>query len=206
MRVELNRGWQRSNNAFNTAALAQLRALGGATPGDDASSTESKGKAVPTPAKKATGPVASVTDCCICLYPVTVCQALFIAPCSHVTHFKCIRPLITQNYPGFCCPLCRTYADLEADVEIEPWEPEEPVAAEAPATVDEAPELQEDDAMSSRQWCRQQSCAPSPHAFRPRSISPFLPSRRTSRFSYLRLAQHLSSHLHQHLQQPRTSH
>jgi hypothetical protein len=22
------------------------------------------------------------------LYPVTVCQALFIAPCSHTTHFK----------------------------------------------------------------------------------------------------------------------
>lgn len=66
---------------------------------------------------------ASITDCCICLYPVTVCQALFIAPCSHVTHFKCIRPLVEQNYPGFCCPLCRTYADLEADVEVDLPEP-----------------------------------------------------------------------------------
>lgn len=53
-------------------------------------------------------------------------------------HFKCIRPLVEQNYPGFCCPLCRTvrpfsslsspalltfflpqYANLEADVEID---------------------------------------------------------------------------------------
>lgn len=38
---------------------------------------------------------------------------------------------------------------MEADVEIEPWEPEEPIAVEAPATVDEEPELPEDDAMSS---------------------------------------------------------
>lgn len=85
---------------------------------------------------------ASITDCCICLYPVTVCQALFIAPCSHVTHFKCIRPLVEQNYPGFCCPLCRTYADLEADVEVDLPEPvvepeAEPPAAEE-ATSDEA--------------------------------------------------------------------
>ncbi|KAM0748338.1 hypothetical protein T439DRAFT_292100 [Meredithblackwellia eburnea MCA 4105] len=99
MRVELNRGWQRGMNSFNTQALAQLRALGGG------SQTEKVAQTAP----------ASVTDCCICLYPVTVCQALFIAPCSHVTHFKCIRPLVNQNYPGFCCPLCRTYADLEAD-------------------------------------------------------------------------------------------
>jgi hypothetical protein len=85
-----------------------------------------------TPAQQAAqaqAAAASITDCCICLYPVTVCQALFIAPCSHVTvcrlssllplfsltgvspseqHFKCIRPLVEQNYPGFCCPLCRT--------------------------------------------------------------------------------------------------
>jgi hypothetical protein len=57
-----------------------------------------------TPTLKApSAAAASVTDCCICesarldsgelrlmdfvagLFPVTVCQALFIAPCSHVT-------------------------------------------------------------------------------------------------------------------------
>lgn len=50
---------------------------------------------------------------------MTVCQALFIAPCSHVTHFACIRPLILKTYPGHTCPVCRTYADLEADVTID---------------------------------------------------------------------------------------
>ncbi|GAA5819943.1 hypothetical protein JCM10212_001555 [Sporobolomyces blumeae] len=145
MRVELNRAWQRGANSFNTAALAQLRALGGGssmepTPTSGtamtaaASSSSTKPNPTPTPltaaqqAQQAAAAAASITDCCICLYPVTVCQALFIAPCSHVTHFKCIRPLVEQNYPGFCCPLCRTYADLEADVEIDP--PELPVASE----------------------------------------------------------------------------
>lgn len=53
------------------------------------------------------------------LFSVTVCQALFIAPCSHVYHYKCIRPLLQMHHPGFSCPLCRTFADLEADVETE---------------------------------------------------------------------------------------
>ncbi|GAA6027535.1 hypothetical protein JCM8097_007910 [Rhodosporidiobolus ruineniae] len=173
MRVELNRGWQRGANSFNTAALAQLRALGGggATPSSSAleatptsgtamtavPSTSSSTPAPPpgsagesstaTPKPAPSGPTAaqvqaqaqaaSITDCCICLYPVTVCQALFIAPCSHVTHFKCIRPLVEQNYPGFCCPLCRTYANLEADVEIDLPEPEPtPLIADTPLPSD----------------------------------------------------------------------
>ncbi|CEH17592.1 cytoplasm protein [Ceraceosorus bombacis] len=115
MRVELNRGWQRAANEFNMSALRQLRALQG-TPMESA-----KAK---TPAIATTGPQPptnrqsmSVTDCCICLFSVTVCQSLFIAPCSHVFHYKCIRPLLLQHHPGFSCPLCRTFADLEADVE-----------------------------------------------------------------------------------------
>ena len=32
-------------------------------------------------------------------------------------HYKCIRPLLQMHYPGFSCPLCRTFADLDADVE-----------------------------------------------------------------------------------------
>ncbi|GAA5848445.1 hypothetical protein JCM9279_006567 [Rhodotorula babjevae] len=169
MRVELNRGWQRGANSFNTAALAQLRALGAtpdagtpasassaslATPNTaaaasaSASSTGGTAKpSTPTPhasastssaADQAAAAAASITDCCICLYPVTVCQALFIAPCSHVTHFKCIRPLVEQNYPGFSCPLCRTYANLEADVEIDLPEPE---PAPAPTHVEPSPSV-----------------------------------------------------------------
>ncbi len=130
MRVELNRGWQREANQFNVNALRQLRALQG-TP---LSPTEEKGKTasavLPTNRQG-----VSVTDCCICLFSVTVCQALFIAPCSHVFHYKCIRPLLNLHHPGFSCPLCRTFADLDADVEEdEAWQEalmQEAAAAEA---------------------------------------------------------------------------
>ncbi|KAG0170879.1 hypothetical protein DFQ28_002173 [Apophysomyces sp. BC1034] len=59
-----------------------------------------------------------VEDCCICLYAVAPSQALFVAPCSHSFHYKCARPLL-QNHPGFQCPICRSYADLEASVAVE---------------------------------------------------------------------------------------
>ncbi|WVN86259.1 uncharacterized protein L203_101421 [Cryptococcus depauperatus CBS 7841] len=112
MRVEVGREWQRGANEFNTNALKQIKALGGGV------ATSDKGK--DTLSKKSK---ASVTDCCICLFCVTVCQSLFIAPCSHVFHYKCIRPLLMQHYPGFSCPLCRTFANLEEDVETEDaWE------------------------------------------------------------------------------------
>lgn len=59
-----------------------------------------------------------VEECCICLYALAPFQALFVAPCSHSYHFKCIRPLF-DSYPGFQCPICRTYSDLDASVSIE---------------------------------------------------------------------------------------
>lgn len=121
MRVELNRGWQRGANQFNVNALRQLRALQGSPLGasaGDASTGSGKAAALPTNRQS-----MNVTDCCICLFSVTVCQALFIAPCSHVFHYKCIRPLLLMHHPGFSCPLCRTFADLEADVEEdEAWQ------------------------------------------------------------------------------------
>ncbi|EGF98650.1 uncharacterized protein MELLADRAFT_95497 [Melampsora larici-populina 98AG31] len=123
MRVELNRGWQRAANNFNQQALAQLRALGGESNISDSNSSANKANKDPSKPE----PLKPVSDCCICLFGVTVCQALFIAPCSHVYHFKCIRPLLQMHHPGFSCPLCRTFADLEADVETEdPPEPEVP--------------------------------------------------------------------------------
>lgn len=46
------------------------------------------------------------------------CQSLFVAPCSHTWHYKCIRSLLnTPSYPVFVCPNCRMTADLEADIE-----------------------------------------------------------------------------------------
>jgi hypothetical protein len=59
-----------------------------------------------------------IDECCICLYAIAPFQALFVAPCSHTFHFKCCYPLL-NNYPGFNCPLCRSYADLDANVAIE---------------------------------------------------------------------------------------
>lgn len=61
---------------------------------------------------------SDIDECCICLYALAPFQALFVSPCSHTYHFKCIRPLL-QSYPGFQCPICRTYSDLEASVAIE---------------------------------------------------------------------------------------
>lgn len=100
IRIECNRGWQKSLNQFNTSTHKRLlnRAKGGASKDSDAQSTHS-------------------SECSICLNPVAPCQALFVAPCSHVWHYKCIRTLIYTKWPSFQCPNCRAYADLEADVD-----------------------------------------------------------------------------------------
>ena len=53
------------------------------------------------------------------LMVVKPCQSLFVAPCSHVWHYKCIRPILVndKSYPQFLCPNCRAVTDLEADVD-----------------------------------------------------------------------------------------
>jgi hypothetical protein len=67
---------------------------------------------------------------------VSIQQALFIAPCSHAFHYKCLRPLLESNFPAFVCPLCRTFADLEQDVEVEEdgdgWEDADALLSSAP--------------------------------------------------------------------------
>jgi hypothetical protein len=60
----------------------------------------------------------STEECCICLYALAPFQALFVSPCTHTFHFKCIRPLLS-SYPGFQCPICRKYSDLEANLAVE---------------------------------------------------------------------------------------
>ncbi|KDQ53957.1 hypothetical protein JAAARDRAFT_197059 [Jaapia argillacea MUCL 33604] len=113
MRLELGREWQAGANVFNTNALKQLKAL--------AIPSVPQTQALQTAIEKDKKIVqkSGMADCCICLFAVTLHQALFIAPCSHCYHFKCIRPLIEANHPSFSCPICRTYADLEDDVEVE---------------------------------------------------------------------------------------
>ncbi|KAI5807042.1 hypothetical protein EDC01DRAFT_10993 [Geopyxis carbonaria] len=98
IRVELNRAWQKSLNSFNMSAHRRLRNLARTGNETDSRSTNS-------------------SECAICLLPVAPCQSLFVAPCSHVWHYKCIRPLIEKDYPSFLCPNCRAMADLDRDIE-----------------------------------------------------------------------------------------
>lgn len=71
------------------------------------------------------------------------CQSLFVAPCSHTWHYKCIRPMLEAasrtiiDEMHFQCPNCRNVADLDADVdEGVPWDDsdEEEVIAQAAQT------------------------------------------------------------------------
>ncbi|KAI1106840.1 hypothetical protein F4804DRAFT_270148 [Jackrogersella minutella] len=93
MRIELNRGWQSKPNTFNMATHKRLRDL--------ISSSSSHAQ-----------------DCSICLNAIAPCQSLFVAPCSHTWHYKCIREMLTgPSWPIFICPNCRATADLDAEVD-----------------------------------------------------------------------------------------
>ncbi|KAG2151668.1 cytoplasmic protein [Suillus bovinus] len=127
IRIEAGREWQAAANAFNTNALSQLRSLS-ADPHTQPQRAIAHGK------KRM--PKTSIPDCCICLFAVTIRQALFIAPCSHAFHYKCIRPLLEAHTSAFSCPLCRTFADLDEDVEVE-IEPELEVDAEAVSSAED---------------------------------------------------------------------
>ncbi|KAK1826597.1 E3 ubiquitin-protein ligase [Podospora conica] len=104
MRLELNRGWQSKLNTFNMATHKRLRNM-------TATGSNAAGQSY-------------CQDCSICLNSIAPCQCLFVAPCSHTWHYKCIRSLLASpTYPIFHCPNCRAAADLEAEVEDpEEWE------------------------------------------------------------------------------------
>lgn len=111
LRVETDRDSRPRANAYNVAALRQLHQIR-----DGPRDTAPHLAATPAPPAQQG---AKVAECCICLFDITVCQALFVAPCSHLFHYKCIRPLLNLHHPGFLCPLCRSFADLEANVETD---------------------------------------------------------------------------------------
>ncbi|ORX56419.1 SMAD/FHA domain-containing protein [Hesseltinella vesiculosa] len=107
MRVELNRPPQQ-RTAFSLNTFQSLRHL--TTPPNNISVLDG--------GEKDKDEEFHVEECCICLYALAPCQSLFVAPCSHTFHYKCARPLLV-NDPGFLCPLCRNYADLDASVAVE---------------------------------------------------------------------------------------
>ncbi|KAK9453416.1 hypothetical protein V1511DRAFT_462235 [Dipodascopsis uninucleata] len=108
MRLEVNRSWQKRINNFNVSAHTRLQNLTGPLTSAGAGNSNQQ------------------QECSICLVSVAPCQSLFVAPCSHVWHYKCIRPIIIKNYPQFLCPNCRAVCDLEAEVEV----PEQPMLLE----------------------------------------------------------------------------
>jgi RING-like zinc finger len=57
-------------------------------------------------------------ECCICINAIAPFQALFISPCSHIYHHKCVAAMISKS-PMFQCPLCRQVANLTASVSSE---------------------------------------------------------------------------------------
>ncbi|TVY58157.1 E3 ubiquitin-protein ligase DMA2 [Lachnellula suecica] len=97
IRAELNKGWQSGPSSFNVQSHKRLREL----------NSQSK--------PSSSGPSQ---DCSICLGSIAPCQSLFVAPCSHTWHYKCIRVIINgPHWPHFVCPNCRSVADLEAELE-----------------------------------------------------------------------------------------
>ncbi|KAL2357626.1 hypothetical protein BJ546DRAFT_1058201 [Cryomyces antarcticus] len=113
IRIECNRGWQKGLNNFNKSTHKRLRNLAKAGSSKDADAASNHS-----------------SECSICLMSVAPCQSLFVAPCSHVWHYKCIRPILNgATWPHFLCPNCRAMTDLEAEVdepeEYEEWEDDE---------------------------------------------------------------------------------
>ncbi|KAJ1544389.1 hypothetical protein HK405_008695 [Cladochytrium tenue] len=107
-------------NPFSSSPVDTVPSVSAATP---TRSSSTKGRAADTPATKVASPQPAAAssasvDCCICLGAIGPCQALFMSPCSHCYHYKCIRNLLWQS-PMFLCPLCRQVANLDASVSTE---------------------------------------------------------------------------------------
>ncbi|KAI8589543.1 hypothetical protein BDZ88DRAFT_417896 [Geranomyces variabilis] len=69
------------------------------------------------------------SECCICLNSLSPFQSLFLAPCSHCFHYKCVTPLLSSNVM-FLCPMCRQVTNLDA-----------PIAEDEDAWVDHANDI-----------------------------------------------------------------
>ena len=178
------------------------------------------GKSAPKPDSDAAS--AHSSECAICLMSIAVsdlkiifkemlsfikpCQSLFVAPCSHVWHYKCIRPILNDHktWPQFLCPNCRAMADLEADVDDphdERWEDIdaeeldklEPNAADAmPATLGVEEDGEEIAASTSRLLSIQNATDDSLSESQPEHPNPTLSSGDSSSLLSRRNARHAS--------------
>lgn len=110
MRCEFNKSWQRKVNQFNLEIHKKLKNLAISNNNDEITLNNPIGEALTKD---------ELSECAICLLKLEPCQALFISPCSHSWHYKCIRPIIVKSYPQFYCPNCRSMCDLETDIEDE---------------------------------------------------------------------------------------
>ncbi|CUM65545.1 uncharacterized protein PRCAT00003191001 [Priceomyces carsonii] len=107
MRCEFNKSWQRKVNQFNLEIHKKLKNL------------QISNDGLMNPLTGNAAAKDELSECAICLLKLEPCQALFISPCSHSWHYKCIRPIIIKSYPQFYCPNCRSMCDLETDIEDE---------------------------------------------------------------------------------------
>lgn len=89
VRVELDGGAGKEPREFHKSQFAKLKGISDA--GDD----------------------SELETCAFCLEKMLPFNSLFVAPCCHIWHYKCIRSTVVSNYPYFECPMCRKTFDLE---------------------------------------------------------------------------------------------
>ncbi|KIL54418.1 hypothetical protein M378DRAFT_174248 [Amanita muscaria Koide BX008] len=114
IRMEVGRGWQAGANAFNTATLKSLKNLAAVV--GPVVGASANGKTAPT--VHSTSPFAKPSSS----PPVRI-------------HSTTNASVLIEAHPAFSCPLCRTDADLDEDVEVETadaGEAEEPADADTP--------------------------------------------------------------------------
>ncbi|KAI8077823.1 SMAD/FHA domain-containing protein [Halteromyces radiatus] len=177
MRLEINRSTQQ-RTTFSLNTFQSLRNL--TTPPNNVTVLDSAMTSNNTNTKLGNEEF-HVEECCICLYALAPFQSLFVGPCSHTFHYKCARPLL-MNHPGFLCPLCRNYADLDASVAVEASEvlemyKKEKEQQQQQQQTNTSPILTNDDDTKAGDTVTQD---PSGNPTDPSSIFTFMPSQSSS--------------------------
>lgn len=104
VKVEVNESWKKRGAKFSKAAHEKLKQLTGMVGSSNNNNNED-------------GTKSEYTACVICLCDIKPGQPMFVASCSHVWHYRCIRPLLVKTYPQFLCPTCKGVCDLEAEID-----------------------------------------------------------------------------------------